>query len=36
MMKNILRTAGYILMLVFAYMAFQVCFTFIVIMLAVG
>ena len=34
MMKNILRTAGYILMLVFAYMAFQVCFTFIVMMLA--
>lgn len=29
MMKKILRTAGYILLLVFAYMAFQVCFTFI-------
>lgn len=36
MMKNILRTAGYILMLVFAYMAFQVCFTFIVMALAMA
>ena len=29
MMKKILRTAGYIFLLVFAYMAFQVCFTFV-------
>ena len=29
MMKNILRTVGFILILVFAYMAFQVCFTFV-------
>ena len=29
MAKKIFRTAGYILLLIFAYMAFQVCFTFI-------